>query len=176
MLKNLSGAYLSCLSFPRMSFRKGTTLKRFKWKSLDFLVDSRRLPDLHRFWVPQLTSATCGREHSLVPRQQRLCCWKRAAVHLYRAMIVVLVHSSSWVTCMVTCISTSEPTETPLWKKLLLLSLSINGITYLCTLYDLSMATDRRCRGSYPSQGFWDQSLWCPLPPERSGCIPPAAR
>lgn len=48
------------------------TLKIFIWKSREFFLDSRRVPDLHRFWVPQLTSATCERKHSLLSRAQQL--------------------------------------------------------------------------------------------------------
>lgn len=62
--KNTSGAY-SSVSFPRIDLRKGTTLKRLIWKSLEVLSDSTTPPPcLHKSLVPQLTNATCERHHS----------------------------------------------------------------------------------------------------------------
>lgn len=84
-----------------MFFRKGMTLKRFKWKSLEFLTDSFSSPDLHRLLVPQLTRATCQQNRWLLPLWYQLPCWRRAAAHLYRTMLVVLEHSTSGVTCTI---------------------------------------------------------------------------
>lgn len=102
-----------------MPFRKGMTLKRFMWKSLEFFSDSLSWPDLHRLLVPQLTSATCEWSRSLLPLWYQLRCWKRTAAHLYCTLLVVLEHSTSGVTCTIKHINTlnEKLTEEKAFRK-----------------------------------------------------------
>lgn len=114
--------------FPRIDLRKGITLKRLIWKSLEVSSDSTRpLPlSWHRFLVPQLTTATCERNHWLlytINRNVRGHIWsfqcffffkylppgythlwldarESTAVYLYCAMLIVFEHSTSRVACM----------------------------------------------------------------------------
>lgn len=64
------------MSFPRIPFRKGMTLKMFIWKSLEFWMDSLSSPDLHRLLVPQLTRAICGQNGRLLPLWYQRRCWQ----------------------------------------------------------------------------------------------------